>query len=154
MGLVDGHAYSLISAYEVTVNNKPVRLIKIRNPWGQKEWTGAWSDKSPLWTPELRKQLNAENANDGVFFISFEDYLKFFYVTTICKFIDGGDVSVVEDEQRPTQVCLSHFRIEKQINSTILITLNQLHHRFVHNPYSSEQYEYGYLRLSLVKIGK
>jgi len=52
MGLVDAHAYSLMSSHEeVDGSGKPVRLIKIRNPWGFKEWTGAWSDKSTNWTP-------------------------------------------------------------------------------------------------------
>ena len=38
IGLVDAHAYSLISVHEVLDNGKPVRLCKIRNPWGKKEW--------------------------------------------------------------------------------------------------------------------
>ena len=33
-GLVDAHAYSLISVHEVQYNGKPLRLMKIRNPWG------------------------------------------------------------------------------------------------------------------------
>jgi hypothetical protein len=53
MGLVDMHAYSLISTFELDVGaGKPkVRLVKIRNPYGLKEWTGSWSDKDPKWTP-------------------------------------------------------------------------------------------------------
>jgi hypothetical protein len=45
-GLVDGHAYSLISADEYDFGTKKVRLIKVRNPYGLKEWSGAWSDNS------------------------------------------------------------------------------------------------------------
>ena len=25
------------------------RLVKIRNPWGKKEWNGRWSDGSSKW---------------------------------------------------------------------------------------------------------
>ena len=53
MGLVDSHAYSLISAHVVQKGSLTVRLLKIRNPWGRKEWNGDWSDHSPLWTPEI-----------------------------------------------------------------------------------------------------
>jgi len=51
MGLVDIHAYSLISTFEIDVAGKKVRLVKIRNPYGLKEWNGDWSDKDPKWTP-------------------------------------------------------------------------------------------------------
>ena len=41
----------------------------MRNPWGDGEWNGDWSDNSKLWTPEFKKQLNLINSNDGSFLI-------------------------------------------------------------------------------------
>ena len=39
VGLVDAHAYSLIAAKLITLDNgKTERLVQIRNPWGKKEW--------------------------------------------------------------------------------------------------------------------
>jgi hypothetical protein len=32
-GLVAGHAFSLLGAYELNVMGKKVRLLKLRNPW-------------------------------------------------------------------------------------------------------------------------
>ena len=56
VGLVDAHAYSLLSVHELTDGNgKLVRLFKIRNPWGFREWTGDWSDKSAKWTTEMKE---------------------------------------------------------------------------------------------------
>jgi calpain-15 len=54
MGLVDAHAYSLISAHIVKSGLSSIKLIKIRNPWGRKEWNGDWSDQSSKWTPDLK----------------------------------------------------------------------------------------------------
>lgn len=54
-GLVSDHAYSVISAVEVNhPDDGQVKLLKLRNPWGHKEWLGDWSDNSDKWTPELR----------------------------------------------------------------------------------------------------
>jgi calpain-15 len=74
------------------------RLIRIRNPWGEQEWNGDWSDGSDKWTEEAKAQVPYEGKDDGVFFIQFEDYLRFFYLTTVCKYVEGGDLSVCEDE--------------------------------------------------------
>lgn len=55
MGLISDHAYAVISCHLVDTENGPVRLFKLRNPWGHKEWMGDWSDTSDLWTPKLKK---------------------------------------------------------------------------------------------------
>ena len=44
-GLVGGHAYSLTGACSVQDNSgRDVHLVRVRNPWGHKEWEGCWSD--------------------------------------------------------------------------------------------------------------
>ena len=53
------------------------RLIQLRNPWGRCSWTGAWSDQSTEWTPELREMLMAHGAEEGVFWISLEDMMQY-----------------------------------------------------------------------------
>lgn len=46
-GLVGGHAYSLISVYQIN----GLQLLKMRNPWGKGEINGTeYCDDSPKWT--------------------------------------------------------------------------------------------------------
>lgn len=58
-GLVTGHAYSILSAHTVHAQGRQWRLLKMRNPWGFGEWTGNWSDFSPLWTDKLKQEVGA-----------------------------------------------------------------------------------------------
>ena len=37
---------------------------------GRTEWTGEWSDSSPLWTAELKAELGFTAKNDGTFWMS------------------------------------------------------------------------------------
>lgn len=71
-GIAEGHAYSIMDAKEI----KGERLLKLRNPWGKKEWTGKWSDGSSEWTAEWMQLLDHKFGNDGIFWISYEDLLK------------------------------------------------------------------------------
>jgi len=50
-------------------------LVKIRNPWGKKEWNGRWSDGSPEWDmveDGEKRRLKYENKNDGGFWMLFQ----------------------------------------------------------------------------------
>ena len=55
---------------------KGERLLRIRNPWGEKEWQGPWSDGSEQWTPEWMQLLNHRFGDDGMFWISYKDFLR------------------------------------------------------------------------------
>ena len=44
-GLIKGHAYSVTGIKKVQVGGRELDLVRIRNPWGKKEWNGDWSDK-------------------------------------------------------------------------------------------------------------
>jgi hypothetical protein len=83
MGLATAHAYSLISVKEPEGN----QLCMIRNPWGDdKEWNGAWSDHSQLWTESIKKEVDFVAADDGTFWMQWDDVMKYF---------DNGSVSMV-----------------------------------------------------------
>lgn len=65
-------AYSVMEAREV----KGERLLRIRNPWGDTEWQGPWSDGSEQWTPEWMELLKHRFGDDGMFWISYKDFLR------------------------------------------------------------------------------
>ncbi|ESZ92336.1 hypothetical protein SBOR_7285 [Sclerotinia borealis F-4128] len=71
-GIYEGHAYSILQAVEIDGQ----RLVLLRNPWGEGEWKGAWSDGSKEWTPEWMKKLEHRFGDDGSFWMSYEDLLK------------------------------------------------------------------------------
>lgn len=85
-GLVNKHIYSILDAREFDNNGKMIRLLKLRNPWGKKEWKGAWSNTWPDWPVEIKNEISyIYDKNDGTFWISFEDILRDFNNISVCK---------------------------------------------------------------------
>jgi len=85
VGLRPRHAYSVLDVRDLT----GIRLCRMRNPWGHFSWNGDWSDTSHIWTPELRQLLGTQESEDGVFWISFPDVLRYFDSIDICKVRPG-----------------------------------------------------------------
>ncbi|CAG9315691.1 unnamed protein product [Blepharisma stoltei] len=89
-GLLARHAYGIIDVIYVnnpraTNTKKRHRLLRVRNPWGQREWQGKWHDKSPellqnleIIQRELEKiegePYDPENSDDGTFLMNFKSW--------------------------------------------------------------------------------
>lgn len=91
-GLILNHAYSLndVMVLEDPWNrDKPLRLLRLRNPWGNSEWLGAWSGDSEELTkyksvieqyintlpPDEQFELDAD---DGTFLMHYSDWKENF----------------------------------------------------------------------------
>ena len=87
LGLLANHAYSILDVKEL----HGLRLLQVRNPWGRISWKGNWSFNSPSWTPELLNlfKINPStmnsNADNGIFWMSYFDFVKYFHSVDICK---------------------------------------------------------------------
>lgn len=71
-GIIGGHAYSLIDAH--TLSNG-VKLLRIRNPWGNSEWTGEWCDADfAANKSQFASEVGFVSKNDGDFFMTVDDF--------------------------------------------------------------------------------
>lgn len=79
LGLIGNHSYGMLGCVEVTDRfGDNVRLVQLRNPWGDFEWKGDWGDASDCWTDESKRVAGWSNEDDGTFFMSLEDLTKYF----------------------------------------------------------------------------
>ncbi|KAJ4326941.1 hypothetical protein N0V84_002666 [Fusarium piperis] len=84
-GIIQCHAYSVLKATEVEdEKGDKVRLVKIRNPWGSRDykgrgaWHGPWSDGSKEWTSHMIQKLRYRFGDDGSWWMSYNDMLDNF----------------------------------------------------------------------------
>jgi hypothetical protein len=80
-------------------------MIKVRNPWGHKEWKGRASDyDEAFWaalTPLQKQNLDYVDSNrkintDGVFFILWEDFIIYFQLVDLCKINDNANYNFAD----------------------------------------------------------
>jgi len=87
-GLVFGAVYTIYRVVECDGH----RLVKLRNPpdygAGHGEWKGDWSDDSPLWTKRMKSKLEWADADDGTFWMSFDDFCMAFRSLYVCRYYD------------------------------------------------------------------
>ena len=88
MGILFNHGYPILNAFEIPKPNgkhrKTSRLIRLKNSWGFKTWTGKWSRKSEEFErnkQEIVKALseidpNANIFDNSSFIMCFNDFRK------------------------------------------------------------------------------
>lgn len=90
IGLVAGHEYTLQKGIEFIDNNKKIRLVRIRNPWGSMNYKGKWGKNDSSWTDKLKEAFDYKGTydDDGEFFMEYDSFVNFFADVDICKIED------------------------------------------------------------------
>ncbi|KAM4797409.1 calpain-5 [Rhinophrynus dorsalis] len=104
-GLVKGHAYAVTDVRKVRLGHgllaffksEKLDMIRMRNPWGEREWNGAWSDSSEEWkkvSKSEREKLGVTVEDDGEFWMTFEDFCKYYTDIIMCRLINTSYLSI------------------------------------------------------------
>lgn len=101
-GLVKGHAYCVTAMKEVVIQegffrDKKLMMVRVRNPWGGKEWNGAWSDGSREWqqvSDKEKKRIGLEFEDDGEFWMDIHDWCQQFTHLSLCRLINTSIFSL------------------------------------------------------------
>jgi calpain-5 len=75
----------------LSFNRDRLQMIRLKNPWGNGEWKGAWSDGSSEWrqVPKgERERMGLNFDDDGEFWMEFGDFLNYFNEVSICRTIN------------------------------------------------------------------
>jgi hypothetical protein len=69
-------------------------LLKLRNPWGEKEWNGRASESDAQFWKKMNPfdvdRLGHSFENDGTFFMLWEDFVQYFNMLDICRINDNA----------------------------------------------------------------
>ena len=112
--------------------------MRLRNPWGRDSFTGDWSDTSPLWTDELRAEVNVEKEeSDGIIFMSLDDFYTNNFIQTSVNLnveemhhshflvIDDKDTKVKGKYSWCGSKCTRHvFKITSAVSQVLHISVN------------------------------
>ncbi|KAG8951563.1 hypothetical protein FRC04_005849 [Tulasnella sp. 424] len=127
-GLLTNHAYSITKAIKFTGRDGVYRgrFLRIRNPWGRKEWSGRWSDGSEewndKWTEELREALgNYRFGDDGEFVQEYSDFLDCWGIIERSRLFGDGWIMSSQWLQMPPDTHLRPWSLG-EVSFTIDIT--------------------------------
>ncbi|XP_062849297.1 calpain-5-like [Trichomycterus rosablanca] len=98
-GLVKGHAYSVTAVRKIRVGENlqavcrtsRMCMVRMRNPWGTADWTGAWSQGSQHWQQLVRSEREKMGLivrDVGEFWMDFEDFCHYFTDMVVCRLVE------------------------------------------------------------------
>jgi len=82
-GIQYNHAYGIMDIRSAL----GLQLVRIRNPWGVGEWTGAFADEDEAWDDSkgLKEELNYQFEDDGTWWMKFDDWFANYNRVYVCK---------------------------------------------------------------------
>ena len=93
LGLVTNHAYSVLLCHEEEIDGESVKLIKIRNPWGVLNHNKLRFDSILIKKSKYKAILyQLGQMNEGVFILTYEEFLRYFSDIYVCKYMDNYNV--------------------------------------------------------------
>lgn len=135
---VSNFSYNVLGVYKVKTTKGNAQIVKIRNNWGNFEWEGDWSPDSKLWTKSIKDEIDWEDGENGVLYMSLEDYHQNFATTIICKINPAYHHSTMEVRQDIGSESILKFSLLS--DQTAFFTLSQLAFRIVPKEYNYHPY--------------
>uniref|UniRef100_A0A5S6QYS9 Calpain catalytic domain-containing protein n=1 Tax=Trichuris muris TaxID=70415 RepID=A0A5S6QYS9_TRIMR len=99
-GLLKGHSYAITEVKRLSLDSRfqslfsslfntpeKVMMVRLQNPWGEKEWNGAWSDGAAEWnqiSKDQQRELGLKIEENGEFWMSWEDLCAYFTTIDVC----------------------------------------------------------------------
>ncbi|EDQ88345.1 uncharacterized protein MONBRDRAFT_26418 [Monosiga brevicollis MX1] len=87
------HAYSIVAVETFLVATQAgpaqLQLLCIHNPLGASQWNGLYRDADPMWRrpglAKVREQCQPNRQGQGFFWMSYQDFLRYFHNVDVCK---------------------------------------------------------------------
>uniref|UniRef100_A0A3Q1F5K9 Calpain 5a n=1 Tax=Acanthochromis polyacanthus TaxID=80966 RepID=A0A3Q1F5K9_9TELE len=146
-GLVKGHAYAVTDVRRVRLGHgllaffrsDKLTMIRMRNPWGQREWTGPWSDSSEEWqkvSKSERERMGVTVEDDGEFWMTFDDFIANFTDLILCRLINTSYLSLHKTWEEAVMRGSWHRHDDPLLNRAGGCSNNK--HTFLQNPQKPE----------------
>jgi len=107
----------------------------LRNPWANFEWEGNWSDKSDLWTEEMKQEIKPTlDGEDGAFWMSLDDFMFKFDSIGVSRVSNWDELRLrgkfiryndVKDQDTEVVVSKWYYALEVPEKSHVFIGLHQ-----------------------------
>ena len=108
------HCYSVLQVVE----HNNLKLLKLRNPWGSDAWNGKWSDQDQAtWNSNsdlLDLGVCPTMVDDGIFWMSLEDYVRYFSFSNICHYNDDDKHSYAFMNKQVAKESYFNFKVEQK----------------------------------------
>ncbi|CAD8121740.1 unnamed protein product [Paramecium sonneborni] len=156
LGLIRNHAYSVLNFRTIKLPTKEeIQLIQLKNPYGNdQEWNGDWSDKSPLWTQELKDNVLQNQEEDGIFFMCIDDFKKYFESVFIgfCNPYFQFNSLIIQCQRRKSAYILVNIKKDGEYYFSAYQKSSRMFKQ--QSNQLQQQYDYSEIRLILSKMNK